>query len=49
MPAIPRLALPDAVPEKYGVQNDHFEAFGLTPPQIVAAVKQALEREEIPA
>jgi transketolase len=46
MPAMLRLALPDAFPAIYGVQNDHFEQFGLTPPQIAAAVKRALARDE---
>jgi transketolase len=45
MPAMLRLALPDAFPKTYGVQSDHFEIFGLTPPQIAAAVQQALARE----
>jgi len=46
MPAMLRLALPDAFPQKYGVQNDHFEVFGLTPPQIAASAQQALARDE---
>jgi transketolase len=46
MPAMLRLALPDAFPKKYGVQNDHFEVFGLTPPQIAASVQRALARDE---
>jgi len=28
------------------VQNDHFEVFGLTPPQIAASAQQALARDE---
>jgi transketolase len=47
MPAMLRLALPDAFPKNYGVQNDHFEVFGLTPPQIAAAVRQALARDAV--
>lgn len=46
MPAMLRLALPDAFPTKYGVQNDHFEQFGLTAPQIAASVMRALARDE---
>jgi transketolase len=47
MPAMLRLALPDAFPRKYGVQGDHFELFGLTPSQIAASVRRALERDEV--
>jgi transketolase len=42
MPPMLRLALPDAFPTKYGVQNDHFKVFGLTPEQIAASVQTAL-------
>jgi transketolase len=44
MPAIRRIALPDAFPKKYGVQNDLFEVFGLLPDQIAATVKTAADR-----
>ena len=33
-----RLALPDEFPKKYGSQNDHFEIYGLSAPQIAASV-----------
>jgi|HubBroStandDraft_1064217.scaffolds.fasta_scaffold00018_13 transketolase len=49
MPAMLRLALPDAFPTKYGVQGDHLELFGLTPPQIAESILQALARDETPA
>ncbi|MGO9607170.1 MAG: transketolase family protein [Candidatus Binataceae bacterium] len=49
MPSMLRLALPDAFPKKYGVQNDHFETFGLTPAQIAAAVMSAIRRRELVA
>jgi len=42
MPPMLRLALPDAFPTKYGVQNDQFQVFGLTPEQIAASVRSAL-------
>jgi transketolase len=46
MPPIRRIALPDAFPHKYGVQNDLFEVFGLTPEAIAATVKNAMARED---
>ena len=42
LPPILRLAMPDAFPEKYGVQNDHFEMCGLMPQQIAAKVSKAV-------
>ncbi|HEX4504289.1 MAG TPA: transketolase C-terminal domain-containing protein [Alphaproteobacteria bacterium] len=42
LPPMLRLALPDAFPHKYGVQNDQFQVFGLTPEQIAASVRAAL-------
>jgi transketolase len=45
LPPIRRIALPDAFPHKYGVQNDLFEVFGLTPAQIAATASAALPRE----
>jgi transketolase len=45
MPPVRRIALPDAFPHKYGVQNDLFEVFGLTPEQIAATVTAALVRD----
>lgn len=49
MPAIKRLALPDAFPKKYGSQDDHFEVFGLMPQQIAGAVMRALGKKELVA
>src|SRR5262249_37063819 len=37
IPAMIRLGLEDAFPHKYGTQNDLWELYGLTPPQIAAA------------
>ena len=42
MPPMLRLALPDAFPTKYGIQNDQFQVFGLMPAQIAASVRSAL-------
>ena len=42
-------ALPDAFPKKYGVQNDHFEVFGLSPHQIAASVLTAMGKRELAA
>jgi transketolase len=49
MPRIKRLALPDAFPKNYGVQNDLFEIYGLMPPQIAATVEKALGQRELVA
>jgi transketolase len=38
MPTVLRLGLPDAFPDKYGVQQDLFDRYGLTPAQIAATV-----------
>ena len=38
MPAIRRIALPDTFPHHYGVQEEQFELYGLTGPQIAATV-----------
>lgn len=46
LPPIRRIALPDAFPHKYGVQEDLFKVFGLTPEQIAATVLDALARED---
>jgi len=43
MPPMLRLALPDAFPTKYGIQNDQFQVFGLMPAQIAASVRFALK------
>ena len=46
MPRIKRIALPDAFPKHYGVQNDLFEVYGLLPEQIAATVTETLGRLE---
>jgi transketolase len=38
MPAMRRIALPDAFPHHYGVQEQQFELYGLAPEQIAATV-----------
>src|SRR5262249_34239380 len=43
MPHTKRIALPDGFSKNYGVQNDLFEAFGLTPPQIAKSVRANLD------
>jgi transketolase len=47
LPPVVRLALPDAFPHKYGSQNDLWEIYGLTPPQIAAAVMKAVGSKEM--
>ncbi len=42
LPKMLRLALPDAFPDKYGVQNDLLEIYGLMPHQIATSVARAL-------
>jgi transketolase len=49
MPAMKRLALPDAFPKNYGVQNDLLEIYGLMPAQIAATVAKALGQRELVA
>jgi transketolase len=49
MPAIRRIALSDAFPHNYGVQEDLFALYGLMPPQIAATVVQALKAKELVA
>ena len=44
VPQILRLALPDAFPHKYGVQNDLLAVYGLTPDQIRASVVRTLDK-----
>ena len=43
MPRVKRIALPDSFTKNYGLQNDLFEVFGLTPPQIARAVREKLD------
>ena len=42
-PPILRLGLPDAFPNKYGLQDDLFEIYGLTPAQIAARTLKSLK------
>ena len=49
LPAMMRLALPDEFPKKYGSQNDHFEIYGLSAPQIAASVGKAIGKLELVA
>ncbi len=46
MPAVKRLALPDAFPHHYGSQNDLFALNGLLPAQIAATVAGLVERRD---
>jgi transketolase len=49
LPRIMRLALPDAFPHKYGVQNDLLEIYGLMPHQIAGSISKALSKKELVA
>jgi transketolase len=49
LPAMGRIALPDAFPHHYGVQDDLFEVYGLLPHQIAAAVGAALKKKDLVA
>ena len=43
LPALVRIGLPDAFPNKYGVQEELFEIYGLAPAQIAARVSKSLK------
>ncbi len=43
MPAVLRVGLPDAFPNKYGLQEELFELYGLTPAQIAARTVKSLK------
>ena len=47
LPALMRIGLPDAFPDKYGVQEDLFEVHGLKPDQIAAAVAKAAKQARV--
>lgn len=47
IPSVLRLAIPDAFPQKYGVQDDLFEIYGLLPEQIAMAVTKALGQDAL--
>src|SRR5215471_10281435 len=49
LPAMRRIALPDAFPHHYGVQEDLFELYGLKPAQIAAFVGTALKTKDLVA
>jgi transketolase len=49
MPRMKRIALPDAFPKNYGVQNDLFGLYGLMPDQIAATVEETIGRFELTA
>jgi hypothetical protein len=38
-----RIGLPDAFPHKYGLQEELFEVYGLTPAQIAARTVKSLK------
>jgi transketolase len=46
-PALMRLGLPDAFPDKYGVQDDLLDVYGLKPAQIAAAVTAAAKKAKV--
>jgi transketolase len=43
LPALVRIGLPDAFPQKYGLQEELFEVYGLAPAQIAAQVSKSLK------
>jgi hypothetical protein len=49
MPAMRRIALPDAFPHHYGVQEEQFELYGLTPEQIAATAAAGLKAKDLVA
>jgi transketolase len=49
IPAMRRLALPDEFPHHYGLQDEHFEVYGLAPHQIAASVAGAIRKKELVA
>jgi transketolase len=46
IPPVLRIGLPDAFPHKYGLQEELFEVFGLTPAQIAARTVKSLKFKE---
>jgi transketolase len=49
MPAMRRIALPDAFPHHYGVQEQQFELYGLAPEQIAATAATGLKAKDLVA
>jgi transketolase len=43
LPALVRIGLPDAFPQKYGLQEELFEVYGLAPAQIAARVSKSMK------
>jgi transketolase len=43
LPALTRIGLPDAFPQKYGLQEELFEVYGLAPAQIAARISKSLK------
>jgi transketolase len=43
IPPVLRIGLPDAFPHKYGLQEELFEVYGLTPAQIAAGTVKSLK------
>ena len=46
LPPMLRIGLPDAFPHKYGLQEELFEVYGLTPPQIATRAVKSLKVAE---
>jgi transketolase len=46
LPAILRIGLPDAFPQKYGIQDELFEIYGLTPVQLATCIARVLKTGE---
>jgi hypothetical protein len=44
-----RIALPDAFPHHYGVQEQQFELYGLAPEQIAATAATGLKAKDLVA
>jgi transketolase len=47
LPPVMRLGLPDAFPNKYGLQEDLFEVYGLNPQQIADTVAKTVKTEKV--
>jgi transketolase len=47
LPPLMRIGLPDEFPNKYGVQDDLFEIYGLMPNQIAAAVADRANKQRV--
>jgi transketolase len=46
LPPVLKIGLPDAFPDKYGVQEELFEVYGLAPAQIAARIARSLKAKE---